>query len=142
MKHFHRFLPLTLVLAGCMPVASGTLRIPPWQVLQQNVQVKDTGLNVQLTVQLSNPNPFDLALTDIQGDWILDGKISHSLQLGAVQLPAGGTANVQVNTQAPLPASWNPAKTHTYRFDGSYRLQGNGSGGAIQQYTVFQGAFR
>lgn len=135
-----------LVLTGCAPAASGVIHLPEMLLKGSNVTLNKMSMNLELSyalqVQLTNPNPFPLHLKNISGQWILDGKPSHTLKLPDLVLPPSGNLSYNLNTTGPIPEGFRTDKTHTFRFDGGYLLEAQGKQTTLQEYTLWQGAFR
>lgn len=135
-----------LVLTGCAPAASGVIHLPEMLLKGSNVTLNKMSMNLELSyalqVQLTNPNPFPLHLKNISGQWILDGKPSHTLKLPDLVLPPSGNLSYNLNTTGPIPEGFRTDKTHTFRFDGGYLLEAQGKQTILQEYTLWQGAFR
>ncbi|GEM49607.1 hypothetical protein DC3_52420 [Deinococcus cellulosilyticus NBRC 106333 = KACC 11606] len=131
-----------LFLTCCSPAAPGLVRIPAMEVLKSSVQHTGEGLLFDVQVQVINPNPFPIALQDIAGKWIVDGQVSHEVQVQDLSIPASSSSSTTLQTRAPLPASFKPERTHTFRFDAHYRLHSGSGLSAIQDHTLFQGSFQ
>ncbi|WP_034343134.1 hypothetical protein [Deinococcus misasensis] len=141
LRNFNLWGICALVLTGCAPAASGVIRLPELQLKDSKVSM-NAELSYVLQVQLTNPNPFPLHLKNISGQWILNGKISHALKLPDLVLPPSGNLSYNLNTTGPIPDGFKTDKTHTFRFDGGYLLEAQGKQTTLQEYTLWQGAFR
>ncbi|GGJ56782.1 hypothetical protein [Deinococcus roseus] len=136
------FWPLLALLTCCTPSPPGLTRIPDFQVLQSQVTDLHHALEVQVTVQVHNPNPFPITLKNVSGQWIVDGINSLQGTLPDLQVPASSESTPTFKTQVPKPSNFNPSRTHTFRFDGLYLLVSGTQQAAIQEYTLFQGTFK
>lgn len=141
LRNFNLWGICALVLTGCAPAASGVIRLPE-MLLKDSKVTMNAELSYVLQVQLTNPNAFPLVMKNISGQWILDGKISHTLKLPDLVLPPSGNLSHNFTTTGPIPEGFKPDKTHTFRFDGGYLLEAQGKQTTLQEYTLWQGAFR
>ena len=147
---------VVLVLVGCVP---NLVQTPQFEMREAGLlKLNPPGLNnvppeaiIRVMLTARNPNPVDLALTEMKFDMFLDGqKVASGSTPGFNMKANGAPSNVPVDVSIPIDPNTLQSMFKivsgnriTYRLDGSFAVDAGALGRPrFGPFTIAQGSFQ